>query len=41
LFASTVLISNWANLNTRKRINNRFCSAEKEDSAIIEAGGKN
>jgi hypothetical protein len=38
LFASTVQISNRANLNTRGRIKNRFGSAEEQDSAIIEGG---
>jgi hypothetical protein len=35
LFASTLQISNKANLNTRGRIKNRFGSADEEDSAII------
>jgi hypothetical protein len=41
IFTSAIQISDKANLNTRGRIKNRFCSAEEEDSAIIEGGGEN
>jgi hypothetical protein len=38
MFASTIQISDRANLNTRGRIKNRFGDAVEEDSAIIEGG---
>jgi hypothetical protein len=40
IFASTIQISDTANLSTRGRIKNRFGSAGEEDSAIIEGGEK-
>jgi hypothetical protein len=40
IFASTIQISDRANLNTRGRIKNRFGRADEEDSAIIEGGEK-
>jgi hypothetical protein len=38
IFASTIQISDRANLNTRGRIKNRFGSADEEDYVIIEGG---
>jgi hypothetical protein len=41
IFASAIQISKMANANIRRRIKNRFSSAEEEYSAIIKGGGDN